>query len=303
MTKFIAFIFISLFLSACAETVIASRSTINFNLPPVGKDTVEVKVHRFATGYSDSKEALVYSEGSWFKNHRSAHAAFLLEHPKESILVESGLGRNVDKQYQEMSWFHRLLLTYVKEKSVVDTLPLGHKIKRMIITHLHWDHASAIEDFPDLSVYVAKEEKMFALSKEATIPAYIKSQYMGHQDRLKELVLNNKEYGPFKQHIDLLADGSIVIVPIKGHSPGSIGILVNSNLGRLFFVGDAIWTNLQLKEASSKPWAVSMFVDQDREKTRETILLLKELVSANPELKIVPTHDFENIKYIPKYGE
>ena len=100
-----------------------------------------------------------------------------------------------------------------------------------------------------------------------------------------------------------MGDGSIIIVPIAGHTPGSIGIIVNSDLGRLFFVGDAIFTNHQLKEGTNKMWPVSLVVDHDGKKTRETVLFLKELVSANSELKSVPTHDFLNIKFIPEYAQ
>ena len=47
-------------------------------------------------------------------------------------------------------------------------------------------------------------------------------------------------YETFDESADLYKDGSVVVVPFRGHTPGSVGIFVNvSPTRRLFYVGDA----------------------------------------------------------------
>jgi glyoxylase-like metal-dependent hydrolase (beta-lactamase superfamily II) len=55
---------------------------------------------------------------------------------------------------------------------------------------------------------------------------------------------------------DVLGDGSIVAVPLPGHTPGSAGYVVSSGDGaRWLFVGDAVWA----REGIERPAAKGVF--------------------------------------------
>src|SRR5205814_6513583 len=46
-------------------------------------------------------------------------------------------------------------------------------------------------------------------------------------------------YETFDESTDLYGDGSVVVVPLRGHTPGSVGIFLNLS-PTLFYVGDAV---------------------------------------------------------------
>ena len=56
-----------------------------------------------------------------------------------------------------------------------------------------------------------------------------------------------RRYEIFDRHADLFGDGSVVVVPLSGHTPGSVGVLVNLPDGRrIFHVGDAVNNRRQI---------------------------------------------------------
>ena len=186
-------------------------------LPPVNLSHVpeNIAVSRISTGHTDTIEAFIFPSGSLFHLHRTTHAAFLIQHPQGNLLIDTGLGKEIDKQFKEgMKWWLKPLFRYTKEGPVIERLK-GHsfnlEINTIFLTHLHWDHASGLSDFPKAQANTLKSEKDFALSEEgAGRPGYLIKQYNSPSIRWQLLKLNEKPYGPFSHSIDIFNDGSFI---------------------------------------------------------------------------------------------
>ena len=58
----------------------------------------------------------------------------------------------------------------------------------------------------------------------------------------------------FDESADLYRDGSVVVVPLRGHTPGSVGVFVNlSPSRRLFYVGDSVDDEIGFERRVGKP--------------------------------------------------
>jgi glyoxylase-like metal-dependent hydrolase (beta-lactamase superfamily II) len=102
-------------------------------------------------------------------------------------------------------------------------------------------------------------------------------------------------------------DGSIVFVPLPGHTPGSIGMFVNLRSGkRFFFIGDLTWALEGVELPAERPWISRKLVDRDEAQVRASIIKVHRLSKRYPELVIVPAHDrrvYDRIANFPGFEQ
>ncbi|WP_164848440.1 MBL fold metallo-hydrolase [Halobacteriovorax sp. HLS] len=279
-------------------------SSFAFELPEV-TGHLNISLSRLETGFNDSPEGLIFSGGSFGSTHRSTHSAFVVKHSSGNFLIDSGLGKNIDKQFEDFSWMFKPFFSYVKEVPAIESIK-ELSIDKIFITHLHWDHASGISDFPNAKVFTTAQEKEHAFSDVAKSGVgYLFNQYSSKLIRWGELKLEDKEYGPFRKSLDFFGDGSFIVVALPGHTPGSVGFILNlSQEQRFFFVGDSIWSVKQLNPVAEKFFISKKLVDERPETLLETIELISNISKKNKSLVVVPSHDYPHIsKRIPVYPE
>jgi len=97
-------------------------------------------------------------------------------------------------------------------------------------------------------------------------------------------------YETFDESTDLYGDGSVVVVPLRGHTPGSVGIFLNlAPTLRLFYVGDAVDEERGFEERVGKS-LILRDSDNDMALANQIVGKLSELHEKVPELAIVPAH-------------
>jgi N-acyl homoserine lactone hydrolase len=97
-------------------------------------------------------------------------------------------------------------------------------------------------------------------------------------------------YETFDESADLYKDGSVVVVPLRGHTPGSAGIFVNlSPTRRLFYVGDAVDDERGFQERIGKS-LILRDSDNDEALANEIVARLSDLHEKLPDLAIIPAH-------------
>jgi glyoxylase-like metal-dependent hydrolase (beta-lactamase superfamily II) len=110
--------------------------------------------------------------------------------------------------------------------------------------------------------------------------------------KLQPFDLDGPPYENFLRSLDLFGDGSVVLVPLEGHTPGSIGMFVNLRSGkRFFFVGDLTWAIDGVTIPAERPWVARKLADVDERVVRRSIVRVHELAKKYPDLIVVPAHD------------
>ena len=150
--------------------------------------------------------------------------AYLIETPHERILVDTGLhpaavtdaARHYGPAAAALAAFSLEL-----EASLADQVDLS-TITKVVLTHLHFDHASGLPQLPR-SVPVVLQRREWDAARD---PAAIKKNFYVPADYssiTEQVVLVDGDH-------DLLGDGSIELLLTPGHTPGHQSIRVGEQL-------------------------------------------------------------------------
>lgn len=252
--------------------------------PPDGMEIIALP-----TGVNHRSAAAAYRGGSFFDKRDFAMTATLIKHPQGDLLVDTGFGRTIRKQYQEMPFWFRLVTNPSYGKPAIDQLEeSGYdlaSLRSIFLTHGHWDHVSGLPDFPGKPVYLTRRELEFVHEK-------------GHGQLTMEGInwqvydFDGGPYLGFPRSHDVYGDGSIVCVPAPGHTPGGVVIFVTlpKNV-RYALIGDLVWQREGLRKLEERPWFFRSVADIDPEGTRENMLRIRAIQERIPWLILVPAHD------------
>ena len=304
MRKFLLLVLITLIggrLWPAADPVIPAGAPLPAVQAPAGLRFALIK-----TGEATTLQALVVSGGSLFKTAKINHVAVLVEHPEGRFLFDTGLGSNVDTQFgEEMPAWAKPLFAYEHTNPAVTQLQAAGIAApgRIFLSHAHWDHASALIDFPQAEIWVPEAERNEAASGQP--PAFLPSQLHDRATRWHPYAFTGPPYAGFAASLDVFGDGSVVLIPMPGHTSGSTGLLLSlPNGSRYFFIGDTAWNLEGIRGPSPKFSVSSLIVDDDRAATWRALLKIRSLLDANPQLIVVPAHDGalqDRLGYFPAF--
>lgn len=275
---------------------------------PVHADPDGVRVTLIKTADARVREALMVAGGDWSQERVLNHIAVLVEHPRfpdQRLMFDAGLSAAVETERQtNLPWLYRQwpLLSYAHLNPARQQLPAGLYPKVIALSHIHWDHASGIADFPEAEVWAAPAERAFA--GQATPPAVFPTQVRSQAPRWKDMVFTARPQCGFAQSQDVYGDGSVVLVSMPGHTPGSVGLWVRTGQGRkLLFVGDTVWLRRAVDEHLAKP-LISRSADALPAQVLDQIERLAACVRADPAVEIIPAHDAaaqDVLSYFPNW--
>lgn len=252
----------------------------------------DVSLSLLKAGKMPARQAFAYRGGNWGGAYENGMAAILVQHPQATFLIDAGFGANVAQHWQTIPWLMRQLSSYVVETPVAVQLPqhgiARDQIKFALLTHSHWDHISGLEDFPGLEVRMPTAEKAFIEAHK--YPGLI-DQMIGTMN-VRTFDFNSGPYENFDRSSDLFGDGSVVLVPLPGHTDGSTGVFVNLRSGKRFlFTGDLTWSLEGFQLPAERPWLARKLVDVDEAEVRRSIIKVHLLLQQYPDLVVVPAHD------------
>lgn len=265
---------------------------------PAPMVTAGVTVHAILAGKILTRAGMTYRGGSMAEERATGMSALLIKHPKGNLLIDTGLGRNVDAQYDVVPWLMRQVTTLVKEAPASDQLAAANiEVQAIVLTHAHWDHVSGIEDFPGVPVWMSEAELAFVDNGGAATE-------LARRLKTKEFTSFPLDGGPylgFEKSHDVFGDGAVVFVPSPGHTPGSIFAFVStSDGGQYLLVGDTAWQSEGVDRPAEKPWMARRLVDKDPERVRAWLIRLNQLKQKVPGLIVVPAHDRRVWEALPR---
>jgi glyoxylase-like metal-dependent hydrolase (beta-lactamase superfamily II) len=159
-------------------------------------------------------------------------------------------------------------------------------------SHAHLDHVGGAAQLPDVPILLGPDELPFVRELEHQHEVdLLPSQAAVVAQRMQALAWDGPAVGPFPASHDLFGDGSVVIVPMPGHTPGSVGTLIRlPGLPELLHVGDVV----MLTEGWQKPAPKGMFVralDRDPRATADQMAAVHAAAAGTPGLAVLPAHD------------
>jgi len=217
--------------------------------PPVG-----MAMYALPTGVNHRTAAFAHRGGSPWEKWDSAMTAVLVRHPQGDVLIDAGLGRTIASQFKQMPFLFRLGTDLVPSRAAADQLDAAgydrKHLRYILLTHAHWDHVSGVPDFPGVPVLVTAAEHRY-IDDGGWVTATAQDV---NKSLLHDYMFEGGRYLGFDQSHDLYGDGSIVIVPASGHTPGSVVVFVTlPGDARYAFVGDLVWRREAILEREERP--------------------------------------------------
>ena len=165
-------------------------------------------------------------------------------------------------------------------------------LRWLLPTHAHLDHMGGFLDLPPTPVLLAAEEiELIERGRKDVIFAVIPAHANAVAPLAEPIVFVEARYEIFDRRADLFGDGSVVVVPLSGHTPGSVGVFFNLPDGRrIFHVGDAVNHRRQVSDLRGRTPALRR-TDSDRTEANEVVAQLHELAAQAPEIEILPAHE------------
>ncbi len=275
----------------------------------VAADTTGVRFSYLETSQSQgAQEAMVVAGGSWWIRRHLTHGALLIEHAKGTLLFDTGLGTQVDQQFAENSWLSSQLFAYTEPDPVVNQLSRHQysleRITAIIPSHLHWDHASGLVDFPGIPIWVQQGELEAARHGEK--PSFLQSQLSSPELNWRLIKLTSVPFLGFEHSLDVFGDGSVVLVDLAGHTTGQVGLYLRTYSGMPYlFIGDTTWTLEGVTTNQPRPDLIKLVVDleQDEDLAKKRIGMVHQLAADHPEITIVPAHDEHVAATLPHFPD
>jgi N-acyl homoserine lactone hydrolase len=195
----------------------------------------------------------------------------------------------------------QLMSRYERETPAVEQLRAAGiepaSLMGVVLTHAHWDHVSGLQDMPGVPVWVTQPELAFINSDhEATTLA----RSFGDIN-YQTYAFSGGPYLGFPASLDVHGDGSLVLVPVPGHTPGSIIAFVTLPEGRRYaLVGDLVWQREGVEIPAERPWLSADMVDHDMVGVRQWIVHMHHLSRLMPDMVVVPAHDRRVQETLPR---
>lgn len=277
------------------ETGVAPQFEMPEASPPAG-----MRIAVLHAGKMFSQAGFAYRGGNLAAPRVFGMAAILVRHPQGNLLFDAGFGSRVDAHVETIPFLMRSLSKYEKESTVAEQLAAADipqaSLKGVVISHAHWDHVSGLEDLKNVPVWVNAAERQFIENgEEATVLA---RSIEGLNYHLYEFT--GGPYLGFEKSLDVFGDGSVVLVPAPGHTPGSVIGFVTLPGGRRYaLVGDLVWQREGIEIPAERPWLSSDMVDHDCGQVRRWIVHMHHLSRILPDMVIVPAHDRRVLETLP----
>jgi len=219
----------------------------------------------------------------------------LIEDKNQLILIDTGIGKNHSSLLMEA----QASIAGVKHDQFLSAkeqiLKLGFKVedvRQILVTHLDYDHAGGIFDFPTATVHLAKKE-LESANKLKNIMRYHKDLWRNHKK-----IVTYDDFGENWNGLSCIQQlpglpPEILMVPLFGHSAGHSGFAIEQKDSKpLFHVGDAYFNRIELK-GGLKSLQYQAFARLNCDNNTERVQNLEKVkqLSKNKKAVVFSSHD------------
>lgn len=224
---------------------------------------------------------------------------WVLKTPDKTIIIDTGGGNDKDRPLSAR--FHMLSLPFIEQLKAVGVAP--EDVDMVILTHLHVDHVGWntklengqwVPTFPNAEYIVsakeleARDPKRGAASRPpAAWNTYLDSVQPILDAGKMRIVEGNEELMP-----------GIKLVPVPGHAPGQMGVLVESGGREAFFIADVMHNPVQIHYPD---WNSKYCENQDQ--ARETRAKVLKHAADHGTLLFAGHFGFPHCGYVRRSGD
>jgi glyoxylase-like metal-dependent hydrolase (beta-lactamase superfamily II) len=184
------------------------------------------------------------------------------------------------------------------ESAVAQLRALGFPpsaVRTIVATHLHWDHIGGACDFPDAEVLTSEQE--LADHHRLSGPVGYRAADLARAGRVTPVRLDGPPMFGFPRSHALSSD--VVMLDARGHTGGSIAVVLRGPAGAFVHVGDAVYQTWELHEGA-KPSLLGRMLARDRKALAETRACIRQCARELPGARIVPSHDASVFAELPR---
>lgn len=186
----------------------------------------------------------------------------LIEGDKSLTLVDTGFGlRDVADPRSRLSGFFLTLLSpdFRQEMTAIRQIErLGFRaqdVRDIVLTHLDFDHAGGLDDFPQARVHLLQQERDDAVQQKTWMDRQrFRPQQWSHRDKWQvyPAASGEKWFGfDCVRNVGGLGP-DVLMVPLPGHTFGHAGVAVRAEGRWKLLAGDAYFYHREMDFA--KPW-------------------------------------------------
>jgi glyoxylase-like metal-dependent hydrolase (beta-lactamase superfamily II) len=224
---------------------------------------------------------------------------YVIEHSRGLVLFDAGQDRH---SVTSASYFpggftgviyDRLARFHMGEEDTLSAqlATLGYQAKNVdlaILSHLHQDHIGGLRELMAADILVSAAEWAELSKLVPEVRGFLRKHIQIPGLQWRQVVLeptSDPTLAPFTASLDVMGDGSLILLPTPGHTAGSMALLVRRGTqSPLLLVGDLTY-GAELLERRQVPG-----VGNRRQLLEATdkVLALKRMM---PDLVILPAHD------------